>query len=119
MPLCLQHVKAGRVKAIGVFDTQRSTLLPDVPDFGEAVAQPGYVATPLWYGFVTKAGAPRDALTRLHELVTKAMASKEVSERLVSLGAHPITPTPEEFTRQMATEVDKSMRLSKVLGLAK
>ncbi len=119
MPLCLQHVKSGRVKAIGVFDVQRSPQLPDVPHLAEALGQPNYTATPLWYGFVTRAGAPRDALRQLRELVVKAMASNDVVERLVPLGASPISPTVEEFTRQMQAEIDKTARLTKVLGIAR
>jgi tripartite-type tricarboxylate transporter receptor subunit TctC len=119
MPLCLQHVKAGKVKAIGVFDAQRSQLLPEVPHFAEALGQPNYVATPLWYGFVTRSGAPREHVARLRELVVKAMASKDVSDKLVPLGAHPISPSPEEITRQMAAEIEKSARLAKTLGIAR
>lgn len=119
MPLCLPHVKAGKVRAIGVFDAQRSALLPDVPDFAEALGQPGYVATPLWYGFVTRAGAPREVQARLREIVMKAMASKEVSEKLVPLGAHPITTSVDQFTKDMVAEVEKSARLAKALSLGK
>ncbi|MBA2962666.1 MULTISPECIES: Bug family tripartite tricarboxylate transporter substrate binding protein [Ramlibacter] len=119
MPLCLQHVKAGRVRALGLFDAQRSPALPDVPHFAEALGVPGYVATPLWYGFVTRAGTPRETVSRLRDLVTRSMASKDVSEKLVPLGAHPITPSSEEFTQQMAAEVEKSARLAKTLGIVK
>lgn len=120
MPLCLQHVKGGRVRAIGLFDAQRSEALPDVPPFAEALGNPpGYVATPLWYGFVTRSGAPKENVARLRELVTRAMASKEVRDKLVPLGAHPITPSTDEFTKQMVAEIDKAARLAKTLGIAK
>ncbi len=119
MPLCLQHVKSARVRAIGLFHTQRSPALPDVPHFAEALGIPGYTATPLWYGFVAKAGVPKEVQARLHELVTEAMKSKEVNDKLVALGAQTITPTNEEFTRDMTAEIEKSARIAKALGIAK
>ncbi|RCW68491.1 Bug family tripartite tricarboxylate transporter substrate binding protein [Pseudorhodoferax soli] len=119
MPLCLPHVRAGKVKALGVFDSQRSAQLPDVPHLAEALGQPNYVATPLWYGFVTRAGLPKDVGVRLHELAVKAMSSKEVIDRLTPLGAHPISPSNEQFIKEMQAEIDKASKLSKTLGFAK
>ncbi len=119
MPLALQHVKGGRVQALGLFDAGRSPALPDVPAMAEALKVPGYEATPLWYGFVARAGASPQVLGRLHDLVNEAMKSKEVDERLVALGAQPITPTNSEFSAQMKAEVEKSARIAKALGIAK
>jgi tripartite-type tricarboxylate transporter receptor subunit TctC len=102
-----------------LFDAGRSAALPEVPAMAEALGVAGYEATPLWYGFVTRAGAPQEVVTRLNELVTEAMKSKEVDERLVALGAQPITPTNHEFAAQMKAEVEKSARIAKALGIAK
>src|SRR5207244_686466 len=44
----LQHLKSGRVRILGVFDTKRSPQLPDVPAMTEVVRAPGYVPTPVW-----------------------------------------------------------------------
>ncbi len=119
MPLSLQHVKAGKVKALGLFNTQRSPALPDVPTLGEGMGMPSYVATPLWYGFVARAGTPPDVQARLHALVTQAMKSAEVAERLQSLGAQLITPTNEEFSASMKAETEKTAKIAKALGIAK
>ncbi|MFN0163808.1 MAG: Bug family tripartite tricarboxylate transporter substrate binding protein, partial [Burkholderiales bacterium] len=61
MPLTLPHIRAGRVRALAVFDSQRSAQLPDVPTINEDLKIPGYVPTPVWYGFVAPAGTPREA----------------------------------------------------------
>ncbi len=119
MPLSLQHIKSGRVKALGLFNTQRSPALPDVPTLAEGMGVPGYVATPLWYGFVARADTPRDVVARLHALVTQAMKTTEVSERLQSLGAQLITPGNDEFSQNMKAEIEKSARIAKTLGIAK
>jgi tripartite-type tricarboxylate transporter receptor subunit TctC len=119
MPLSLQHVKAGKVKALALFNTQRSPALPDVPTLGEGMGMPSYVATPLWYGFVARAGTPPEAQAKLHALVTQAMKSAEVAERLQSLGAQLITPTNDEFSASMKAETEKTAKIAKTLGIAK
>ncbi len=119
MPLSLQHIKSGRVKALGLFNTQRSPALPDVPTLAEGMGQPNYIATPLWYGFVTRAGVPADVQARLHQLVTQAMKTPEVMERLQALGAQLISPTNEEFSASMKAETEKTARIAKALGIAK
>ena len=119
MPLSLQHIKTGRVKALGLFNTQRSPALPEVPTLAEGMGVPSYVATPLWYGFVARADTPRDVVAKLNNLIVQAMKSPEVAERLQSLGAQLISPTNEEFSASMKTEIEKSARIAKSLGIAK
>ena len=119
MPLCLQHVKSGRVKALGLFHTQRSPALPEVPHMAEALGVAGYTATPLWYGFVTRAGTPPEVVARLNHLVTEAMKSKDASDKLSALGAQMITPSNDEFRRDITAEVEKSAAIAKTLGVAK
>ncbi len=119
MPLSLQHIKSGRVKALGLFNTQRSPALPEVPTLPEGMGQPNYVATPLWYGFVTRSGLPPEVQARLHQLVTQAMKTPEVMERLQALGAQLISPTNEEFSASMKAETEKTARIAKALGIAK
>lgn len=119
LPTSLQHIKSGRIKALGLFNTQRSPALPDVPTLAEGMGMPNYVATPLWYGFVARADTPREAQTRLHALITQAMKSPEVAARLQGLGAQLITPTNEEFSQSMKAEIEKTARIAKALGIAK
>ena len=119
VPLALPHLKAGKVRALGVFDTRRSPLLPDVPPIAEELRVPGYVPTPVWYGFVAPAGTPREAVETLSGLIRDAMQSPEVKDRLVGLGAQPINPTNEQFIADLKAEVEKAAKLAKMLGTAK
>ena len=119
VPLALPHLRSGRARALGVFDTQRSPLLPEVPPMADEVRVAGYTPTPVWYGFLAPAGTPRDAVTTLNELIQGAMRSNEVKERLTGLGAQPITRTNEQFEAEMKNELEKAGQLAKKLGTFK
>ena len=60
VPLVAQHLQSGRAKALAVFDSARSALLPDLPAIVEEVSVVGYMPTPVWYGFVAPAKTPRE-----------------------------------------------------------
>ena len=119
VPLALPHLRSGRARALGVFDTQRSPLLPEVPPMAEEIRVAGYTPTPVWYGFLAPAGTPREAVATLNELIQGAMRSNEVKERLTGLGAQPITRTIEQFEADMKSELEKAGQLAKKLGTYK
>jgi tripartite-type tricarboxylate transporter receptor subunit TctC len=118
-PLVLQHIKSGRAIGLAVFDKQRSPQMSDLPAMTEEVSAPGYVATPVWYGFVAPAKTPPDIVAALAAMIQNAMASPEVNSRLVSLGAQPLPATTEQFTLEIKNEYEKSSNLAKKLGTAK
>jgi tripartite-type tricarboxylate transporter receptor subunit TctC len=119
VPLVLPHLKSGRARALGLFDTQRSPLLPDIPLMGDELGVPGYTPTPVWYGFMAPAGTPREAVTALNGLFHGAMQSAEVKERLGGMGAQPSTPTNEQFAADLKAELEKAAKVAKMLGTAK
>ena len=119
VPLALPHLRSGRARALGVFDTQRSPLLPDVPPIAEEIRVAGYTPTPVWYGFLAPAGTPREALSTLNELIQGAMRTNEVKERLTGLGAQPISRTSEQFEADMKSELEKAGQLARKLGTYK
>jgi tripartite-type tricarboxylate transporter receptor subunit TctC len=93
--------------------------MPDIPAMTEEVTVPGYVATPVWYGFVAPAKTPPDIIAALGTMIQNAMASPEVNTRLVSLGAQLLPATTEQFTLEIKNEYEKSSNLAKKLGTAK
>jgi tripartite-type tricarboxylate transporter receptor subunit TctC len=117
LPLALPQLKAGKVRALALIDRQRTPSLPDVPTMAEGLDMPGYVATPLWYGFVAPAGTPRDVVARLNAEIIKAVQVPAVRERLVGLGAQLIEIPNDEFQALMKAEIDKATRLIKALGI--
>jgi len=89
------HIKAGRVRALAVSGTQRSTSLPELPTLAEA-GVPGYEVT-AWTGVIAPAGLPRAVLGRLNAAVNAAIASPELKERLFLLGSEGGGGTPEDY----------------------
>jgi tripartite-type tricarboxylate transporter receptor subunit TctC len=116
LPAALPHIKAGKVRALGVGSAQRAPSAPDIPTMAEALAAPGYEAH-TWYGFVAPAGTPREAAARLRADILKAMGTPEVQARAAQLGAEIVTGTPEDFARLMRGEHDKWTRLVKAIGM--
>ena len=119
VPLVMPHLKSGRVRALGLFDTQRSPVFPEIPLMGEEVVVAGYTPTPVWYAFMAPAGTPREVVATLNRLFHAAMQSPEVKERLTGLGAQPSTPTNEQFSADLKAEFEKAARVAKMLGTAR
>ncbi len=115
-PLVLQHLQSGRAKGLAVFDSKRSPQMPDVPSMMEEVSVPGYVATPVWYGFVAPANTPPDVVARLGGWIQAAMASPEVKAKLTTLGAQLTAADSATFAAEIRNEYEKSSALAKKLG---
>jgi tripartite-type tricarboxylate transporter receptor subunit TctC len=96
------HVKAGRVRGLGVTAKVRSPALPDIPTIAES-GVPGYEAT-TWSGIVAPAGVPKPTLATINAEINRTLASPTVRERLAALGAEPAPRTPEQFAELIRTE---------------
>ena len=110
------HVKAGRLKALGVTTLKRSALLPEVPSIAEA-GVPGFENT-IWNGIVVSAATPRAMQAALQELVARSIESTEVKDRLTREGAEPfIGDTPTEYARFIAAEIEKWGKIVRRAGI--
>ncbi|MBV8032402.1 MAG: tripartite tricarboxylate transporter substrate binding protein, partial [Betaproteobacteria bacterium] len=89
------HVKAGRVRALGVSGARRSTAFPELPTIAEA-GVPGYEVT-AWSGVIAPAGLPRPILDRLNGAVNAALVTPETKKRIDELGSEGGGGTPEQF----------------------
>ena len=90
-----QHVRSGRVRALGVSGPKRSISLPEVPTISEG-GVPGYEVN-LWSGVIAPAGLPRTILDRLNKAINTAIQVPETKERFAQLGSEGGGGTPEEF----------------------
>jgi tripartite-type tricarboxylate transporter receptor subunit TctC len=90
-----QHVRAGRVRALGVSGAKRSLSLPDVPTIIEA-GVPGYEVN-LWSGVIAPAGLPRPILDRLNKAINAAIVAPGTKERFEQLGSEGGGGSPEQF----------------------
>jgi tripartite-type tricarboxylate transporter receptor subunit TctC len=100
-----QHVRAGKLKALGVGSLKRVKALPDIPTIDEQGLK-GFEAV-TWIGLLAPAGTPREIVTRMQREVAKVLQVPEVQERLASAGAEPVGSTPEEFDAYMKAEFQK------------
>lgn len=99
------HVRAGRVRAIGVTSLKRSPALPDLPTISEA-GVPGFEVT-TWSGVITPAGVPRAIIARLNAEVNKSLVSATAKEVLGGIGYDLVGGTPEQFADLVKKEVAK------------
>lgn len=116
IPSAVPHVKAGRLRAIGVSSLQRSGSVPDVPTIAE-MGYPGFSASGM-AGLVAPAGTPSEAIDRLHAAVVKLMKLRGVEERFVTLGMDAVGNSPAEFREFIRTDMDKWTRLVRELNLS-
>ncbi len=112
----LQHVRSGRVRALGVTSLNRVKTAPEIPAIAEA-GFPGYEAT-TWYGVLAPAGTPRDIVTKVHEAIVQTVRDPGVVSRFVSDGAEPMpSKSPEEFAEFIKTETVKWAKVVKNAGI--
>lgn len=104
----MPHVKAGRLRAIGVTTPQRSRALPDVPTIGETV--PGFEAVH-WYGLWGPKGLPADIVTVWNREVAKVIRTDTVQKWLEEQGLEPAGGPPEEFVQRLKIDVEKWKRV--------
>jgi tripartite-type tricarboxylate transporter receptor subunit TctC len=111
----LAHIKAGKLRALGVASTKRSPQLPDVPTIAEA-GVPGYESGS-WMGLLAPARVPQKILARLSEVAMKAVHSPETHSRLEAIGAVPVGNSPKEFAAQIRREYEQSAKIVKTAGV--
>lgn len=108
------HVRTGRLTAIGVSTLQRTPTLPNVPTFAES-GLPNYNLDG-WVAFIGPAGLPRPVIDRLNGAVLSALAQKEVQDALAAQAVMVVGDSPESATRFFQTEREKHARLVKSSG---
>ncbi|MGA0612079.1 tripartite tricarboxylate transporter substrate binding protein [Caldimonas sp. KR1-144] len=115
LPSSMQHIKAGKLKALAVTSGVRSQALPEVPTIAEAGPVKGYEASS-WFGLLAPAGTPMEIVNRVQQETAKALASPALKERLQSQGAIPSGNTSAEFARLIDSETKKWAQVVKVSG---
>ena len=113
----LPHVKAGRLRNLGVTSAQRWPLLPEYPTLAES-GVPGY-ETLIWNGMVVRTGTPASINERLHRELVNASNAPDVVKHLASDGSRPMVQSPEEFGAFLRNEVAKWDRVARAAGLRK
>jgi tripartite-type tricarboxylate transporter receptor subunit TctC len=102
-PVVVGHIKAGRIRGLGMTRDKRHPLLPDVPTFIESGVADFVVAH--WYGFLAPAGTPRPVVKILHQEIGRALEQADVQERLANLALDLAPLGPEEFGKMIESDV--------------
>ena len=111
----LAHIKAGKLRALGVASLKRSPALPDVPTIAEA-GVPGFEAGS-WMGLLAPAKVPPKILAQVSAAAVKTVHAPDISARLVSLGAEPVGGSPKEFAARIRREHDQNGKIVKTVGV--
>lgn len=108
------NIRAGKLIPLAVTTTTRAKALPDVPTMIEAGVKDFDIST--WYGLFVPAKTPKNIVNHLNAVITKALASDKMKERLAKLGGESAPCTPEQFSALIASELKKYARIVEVSG---
>jgi len=113
LPSVLAHIKAGKVRALGVSSAKRSPFAPDIPAISETV--PGYRGD-LWVGLFAVRGTPKDVTQKLATAMQAALADAPLRDKLAAQGAEVLTGTPQQFSGMLRADIDKWAKIVKASG---
>jgi tripartite-type tricarboxylate transporter receptor subunit TctC len=110
----IEHIKAGKIRALGVTTTARAEALPDVPTIAEFV--PGYEASN-WYGVGIPKNTPVEIIDMLNNEINAALADPKLKARLADLGGTALAGSPAEFGKFIAAETEKWGKVVRALNI--
>jgi len=113
LPSSIAHIRAGKIKVLGVVNPKRVPALPDAPTIGETIR--GFGATP-WYGVFAPAGTPKSVVQQLNAEINKALDAKDVQEKLAGAGTEPYKGTPEQLATVVREDLPRWARIVKESG---
>ena len=108
IPQLIEHVRAGKLRALAVTTRTRQPTLPDIPALGEFL--PGYDAS-VYYGIGAPRNTPAEIIDRLNREIDAAIADPKMKARLADLGGTPLASSPAAFAKLIADETEKWARL--------
>ena len=111
VPPVINHVRAGKLRALAVTSAKRFSLLPDIPTITEA-GVPGFDMS-TWWGLVAPGAVSKDVVSRLHGETIKLLRQPDVKEKIAFVGAETVGNSPEEFGAYIRSERAKYARIVK------
>jgi tripartite-type tricarboxylate transporter receptor subunit TctC len=109
-PAVIMHIRAGKLKALGVTGSKRAAQAPDIPTFDES-GLTGVEAYD-WYGILAPAGTPKPIIDALNAQTVRILQMPDVSDRFASTQfAEPVGSTPDELQRFMRAEIERWARV--------
>jgi tripartite-type tricarboxylate transporter receptor subunit TctC len=109
----LPQVQNGGLRALAITSARRSAIAPNVPTVAETY--PGFESG-TWYALFAPSGTPKEAVTRIHDAVTRAMQAPEVRDKFIAQGAELLSGTPQDAAAYTRAEVAKWGKVVKASG---
>jgi tripartite-type tricarboxylate transporter receptor subunit TctC len=104
MASSIEHIRAGKLRALAVTTATRLDVLPDIPTVSDFV--PGYEASG-WNGMAAPKNTPAEIIDKLNKEINAGLADSKIKARLADLGGAPIPMTPADFGKLIADETEK------------
>jgi tripartite-type tricarboxylate transporter receptor subunit TctC len=100
----IEHVRGGRLRALGVTSAKRAAVLPDVPALSEYL--PGYEAS-IYVGIAAPRDTPSDIVEQLNKTTNLTFADAMITRRIADLGDTPLSLSSSEFAKLVVEETEK------------
>jgi tripartite-type tricarboxylate transporter receptor subunit TctC len=113
-PSSIEHIKAGKLRALAVTTAVRSEMLPEVPTVNEFV--PGYEAS-FWSGVGAPKNTPAEIIDRLNKEINAALADQKIKARLADLGCTPLVGSATDFGKLIADDTEKWGNVIRALNI--
>ena len=110
----IEHIRAGRLRALAVTGAMRSDALPDIPTVAEFV--PDYEAS-YWFGVCAPNATPAEIVEKLNKEVNAGLADPKIKARLLDLGGDVLALSPADFVKFIADETEKWAKVIKFAGI--
>jgi tripartite-type tricarboxylate transporter receptor subunit TctC len=109
----IEHIRAGKLRALAVTTATRSAVIPDIPTVGDFV--PGYEAS-AFYGVGAPANTPMEIIDKLNKEINAGLADAKIKARLADMGSVMIAGSPADFAKLIAEETEKWAKVVKFSG---
>jgi tripartite-type tricarboxylate transporter receptor subunit TctC len=114
VPSSVEHIRAGKLRALAVTAAVRSEALPDIPTMGEFL--PGYEASSV-YGLGAPRNTPVEIIDKLNKEINAALADPKMKARLTETGGVIVPGSPADFGKLLSDETEKWAKVIRATGL--
>lgn len=114
MTASIEHIRTGKLRALGMTITTRSDVFPDVPSISEFL--PGFDAS-VYYGIGAPKNTPTEIVERLNKEINAGLVDPQLRARLNDLGSMPLPGSPTDFGKFIANETEKWARVVKFANI--
>jgi tripartite-type tricarboxylate transporter receptor subunit TctC len=111
----LQHMRSGKVRAIGIGSKRRAATAPEVPTLSEQGL--GDFEAVTWYGLLGPTGTPREIVQRFNTEMNRVLRDNSFAERFAALGTDPGGGTPEELTERIRADLERWGKVVRAAGI--